>query len=144
VLGGCFKIANYAPLAALPPGIVATEIDLGSFVLASTPHSVLGAPYHRLAQGIVAAHQAFALPPEQAHALFERLHVDYVVTCGDRAPPGLSAAERRVGLWGRLNSGAPPDWLEALPPRDGEAFRIYRIKTLAAAGLHPEPAETSR
>jgi hypothetical protein len=128
VLGGCFKIASYAPLAALPPGIVATEIDFGSFVLASTPHSVLAAPYHRLAEGIVAAHQAFALPPEQAHALFERLHVDYLVTCGGRAPPGLSAAERAAGLWGRLDSGAPPDWLEKVVTKPGDVFAVYRIR----------------
>jgi hypothetical protein len=127
VLGGCFKITSYAPLAALPPGIVATEIDLGSFVLASTPHSVLGAPYHRLAEGIVAAHQAFALPPERAHALFERLHVDYVVTCSDRAPPGLSAAERRVGLWAALHAGSVPSWLAPLPSRPGQVFAVYRV-----------------
>jgi len=127
VLGGCFKMANYSALAQLPPGIVATEIDFGSFVLASTPHSVLGAPYHRLTEGIIAAHEAFALPPEQAHALFTRLHVDYVVTCGDRAPPGLSAAERRVGLWAALHAGSLPSWLTRVPSRPGQVFTVYRV-----------------
>jgi hypothetical protein len=127
VLGGCFKIANYAPLAQLPPGIIATEIDYGSFVLASTPHSVLGAPYHRLSEGIIAAHDAFALPPEQAHTLLTRLHVAYVVTCGDRAPPGLSAAERRVGLWAALHAGSLPPWLARVPSRPGQVFTVYRV-----------------
>jgi hypothetical protein len=127
VVGGCFKTANYAPLAQLPPGLVATEIDFGSFVLASTPHSVLGAPYHRLSEGILAAHEAFALRPEQAHALFTRLHVDYVVTCGERAPPGLSAAERRVGLWAALHAGSLPSWLARVPARPGQVFTVYRV-----------------
>jgi hypothetical protein len=127
VLGGCFKIANFAQLARLAPGVMATEIDLGAYVLASTPHSVVGAPYHRLEAGIVAAHQAFALPPPEARKLFARLHVDYLVTCGDRAPPGLVAAERRDGLWGRLHAGAPPDWLAPLPSAPGDVFKVYRI-----------------
>lgn len=137
VLGGCFKTANYAPLAQLPPGLVATEIDFGSFVLASTPHSVLGAPYHRLSEGILAAHQAFALPPDEAHALFTRLHVDYVVTCGERAPPGLSATERRVGLWAALQAGSVPSWLTRVPSRPGQVFTVYRV---ARNAVTPDPA----
>jgi hypothetical protein len=127
VTGGCFKIANYAPLAELPAGLVATEIDFGSFVLASTPHSVLAAPYHRLSEGILAAHEAFALPPERAQALFARLHVDYVATCGERAPHGLSAAERRVGLWAALHAGSLPPWLARVPAPPGQVFTVYRV-----------------
>jgi len=37
--------------------VVATDIDYGPFVLALTPHSVVGAPYHRLSSGIAAAHR---------------------------------------------------------------------------------------
>jgi hypothetical protein len=44
----------------------------------------------------------------------------------------MSAAERAASLWGRLESGAPPDWLEAVPARDGGVFRVYRIKGRAS------------
>jgi hypothetical protein len=44
----------------------------------------------------------------------------------------MSAAERAASLYGRLESGAPPDWLEAVPAGDGEVFRVYRIKGPAA------------
>ena len=132
VLGGCFTMASYGALAQLPPGIMAVEIDLGAFVLASTPHSVLGAPYHRLTEGIIAAHQSFALPSAQAHALFDRLHVDYVVTCGDEAPPGLSAAERRDGLWGALHAGSLPPWLARVPLPADEIFTVYRVTRSAS------------
>ena len=34
--------------ATLQPGLVLSEIDLGPYILARTPHSVLNAPYHRM------------------------------------------------------------------------------------------------
>ncbi len=128
VLAGCFKTASYAQLARLPQGVIATDIDYGSFVLALTPHAVIAAPYHRLADGIMAAHRIFTLPPDAARGVLEKSGATYLVACGARVPPGMSAAERVASLWGRLESGAPPDWLEAVPAREGEVFRVYRIK----------------
>ena len=64
----CTQSASYAPLAQLPPGIVATDVSYGPFLLALTPHSVLAGPYHHLSKGIVAAHRSLAAPPEQARA----------------------------------------------------------------------------
>jgi len=127
ILGGCFKTANYAQLARLPQGIVAAEVDLGSFVLALTPHAVLAAPYHRLSEGIIAAHRIFALPPESARGVVARLGVTYVVTCGARVPPGMSDAERAASLWGRLQAGTVPDWLALVPAQPGEVFTVYRV-----------------
>ena len=65
----CLKTENYAPLARLPAGLVAADIDFGPFLLALTPHSVLAAPYHRLSKGIIAAHTAFVAPPDVDRAL---------------------------------------------------------------------------
>ncbi len=59
----CLRTENYAPLARLPAGLVAADIDFGPFLLALTPHSVLAAPYHRLSKGIIMAHQAFVASP---------------------------------------------------------------------------------
>ena len=125
----CFKTANYAPLAALPPGLLVTDIDFGPFVLALTPHSVLAAPYHRLSSGIVEAHRIFASPPEEAHHIVSRLHASYVVTCGARGPVGLSDSQRQASLFGRLQAGAVPDWLTPEPATDGQPFVIYRVKS---------------
>jgi hypothetical protein len=127
ILGGCFKTANYAQLARLPQGVVAAEVDFGSFVLAFTPHAVLAAPYHRLSEGIIAAHQVFALPPESARGVVARFGVTYVVTCGARVPPGMSDAERAASLWGRLQAGTTPDWLAVVPAQPGEVFTVYRV-----------------
>ena len=62
----CLETENYTALAKLPTGVIVTDVDYGPFLLALTPHSVLGAPYHRLSYGIVASHRAFAAPPEEA------------------------------------------------------------------------------
>jgi hypothetical protein len=124
----CFKSASYAPFAKLSAGLVATDIDYGPFVLALTPHSVVAAPYHRLSSGIAAAHRIFAEPPEEAHALVDRLHVTYLATCGARAPVGLSGAQRQASLFAQLQAGAAPDWLLREPSAPGQPFTIYRVK----------------
>src|SRR5207253_3283324 len=120
--GGCFDSANYAPLARLPAGLVAADVDLGPFLLALTPHSVLAAPYHRLSAGVIAAHQALAAPPDAARDVLARVKAAYVVTCGPRAPIGLGDADRSASLWGRLRAGAPPDWLTQMPETKGQVF----------------------
>jgi hypothetical protein len=122
----CLRIANYAPLARLPAGLVLTDIDYGPALLALTPHAVLAAPYHRLSPGILMAHRALSAPPQAARALVAASRADYVMTCGPRGPVGLSDAERSASLWGRLQAGAVPDWL-TLEATDGP-FRVYRAR----------------
>jgi len=127
VIAGCFKTASYAQLARVPQGVIATDIDFGSFVLALTPHGVIAAPYHRLADGIIADHRIFASPPDAARGILARFGATYVVTCGERAPPGLSAQERAASLWGRLAAGEVPGWLDPVAAQPGDVFRVYRV-----------------
>lgn len=127
VTTGCFNIASYAQLARLPPGLIATDIDYGSFVLAFTAQSVIGAPYHRLADGIMASHRIFASPPAQARGILARRRATYVVTCGDRMPPGLDAQARAASLAGQLAAGAIPDWLTPVPGQPGDVFHVWRM-----------------
>jgi hypothetical protein len=122
----CFASASYAPLAMLPPGLVATDISYGPYLLALTPHSAMAAPYHRLGQGIVVAHRALASPPDEAHGVLRDAKADYVMICGPRPPDGLAEPARGLSLWGRLQAGVVPAWLERLP--DDGPFAVYRIK----------------
>jgi hypothetical protein len=125
---GCLRTENYGALAKLPPGLVATDIDYGPFVLALTPHSVMSAPYHRLVAPIIAAHQIFALPPAAAREVVRRAAPDYLVTCGSHALGGIDDADRAASLWGRLAEGQVPDWLEPVgETRDGPLM-VYRVK----------------
>jgi hypothetical protein len=123
----CLRTANYAWLAQLPPGIVATDVSYGPFLLALTPHSVLAGPYHHLSKGIMAAHRSLALPPDQAREVLAEQHATYVMVCGPRPPDGLAEPARSLSLWGRLREGAVPDWLEPVGSKD-QAFAVYRMK----------------
>ncbi len=124
----CLRTANYAPLAQLPPGIVATDVSYGPFLLALTPHSVLAGPYHHLSRGIVAAHRSLSEPPELARAVLAENRVTYVMICGPRPPDGLAEPARSRSLWGRLRAGDVPGWLEPVGPAAGQVFAVYRVK----------------
>ena len=127
----CLLSASYAPLAQLPPGLVATDISYGPFLLALTPHSVLAGPYHQLSRGIAAAHRSLAEPPDQARKVLAEARADYVMVCGPRPPDGLTEAQRRASLWGKLLAGAVPNWLEPVAGEPGQLFAVYRIKDSA-------------
>jgi hypothetical protein len=127
VVAGCFETASYAQLARLPQGVIATDVDYGSFVLALTPQGVIAAPYHRLADGILADLRIFAAPPVEARAILARFGATYVVTCGEHAPPGQDPGERAASLWGRLAAGEVPDWLDPVAAQPGDVFRVYRV-----------------
>ena len=125
----CLRSASYAPLAQLPPGIVATDVSYGPFLLALTPHSVLAGPYHHLSKGIMAAHRSLASPPDAGpRRSWPEQQVTYVMICGPRPPDGLAEPERSPSLWGRLRAGAVPDWLEPVGETAGQAFAVYRMK----------------
>jgi hypothetical protein len=124
---GCFEFDSYRGLAALPPGLVATETRYGPYVLALTPHAVVAAPYHRLSSTILQNHRAFAAPPDEAAVILRNMNVTYVAICGGRPPPGLNPRERSASLWGQLQDGRVPDWLEAVAISPEQAFRVFRL-----------------
>ncbi len=123
----CLRTASYAPLAHLPPGLVATDVSYGPFLLALTPHSVLAGPYHHLSMGIIAAHRALGEPPAEARRVIAAAKVDYVMICGPRPPDGLVEPARSASLWGQLQAGVVPAWLEPVGGA-GQAFAVYRVK----------------
>jgi hypothetical protein len=123
----CFATASYAPLARLPVGLVAADVSHGPFLLALTPHSVMAAPYHRLSSGIVLSHRALASLPDEARGILAAAKATYVMTCGPRPPDGLPEPARSRSLWGRLQAGDVPNWLQRLPVGDPAAFSVYRL-----------------
>jgi hypothetical protein len=128
VAAGCLLDKSYEKLAALPPGLVATDIDYGPFVLALTPHAVMSAPYHRLVGPIIAAHEIFALPPDAAHEVVAAAKPDYLAVCGRHTLGHIGAAERDASLWGRLAAGDIPPWLERVEATRDAPFAVYRVK----------------
>jgi hypothetical protein len=124
----CRQTASYARLAKLSPGLVATDVSFGPFLLALTPHSALAGPYHHLSKGIIAAHRSLALPPKQAHEVIKQTNADYVMVCGSRPPDGLAQQDVAGSLWGQLRAGVVPDWLEPDAGNAGHPFAVFRVK----------------
>jgi hypothetical protein len=126
----CFAPEAYRQLAALPTGTVMSEIDMGSFILAITPHKALIAPYHRISHEIVLTLQAFDTPVGPAEAKVRALGATYIVDCR-----GLSLTTRPGTLGASLRSGAAPTWLRPLSP-PGTALSIWQVAA-NGDGLNP-------
>jgi hypothetical protein len=106
--------------------VVAADIDYGPYLLALTPHAVVSAPYHRLSAGILAGHEVFAAPPDEAQRVVARLGVTYVISCGARAPKDVVRTSLDTSLWAKLRAGDPPSWLAPVALSDS-AFVAYRV-----------------
>ena len=100
-----------ARLAALPPGLVAGDIDLGPYIVALSPHRVVAAPYHRLEKGILANHAIMHGTPEQALPQLRALGVDYVALCADRPDRPATGGAARTSLRARLLGDERPQFL---------------------------------
>lgn len=113
----CVRPDSFIDLAAQPADRIMTSVDLGSFILANTPHSVVGAPYHRNGDGLLDSFNFFNGPPEKAQAILSRRGISLVVICpGLPELQGFSDADAN-SLLNQLQEGNMPDWLyETTPP----------------------------
>jgi len=121
----CFGERAYAVLARQPKGVVLSEEDLGAFILAFTPHSTIAAPYHRLSNEILAAHDAWNAKPANAEARVRGMGVTYILDCPPY-PMGAGAGSFGAGL----RAGETPSWLEVVSPPKA-TLKVYRVRTLA-------------
>jgi hypothetical protein len=118
----CFQSANARRLAALPPGLVAADIDLGPYIVALSPHRVVAAPYHRLEKGILANHAILRGTPDQALPHLRALGASYVVLCADRATGGKDHSLRA-----RLLGNERPQFLDELELPQGTPIRVWKM-----------------
>lgn len=77
----CLLASAFTDLAGLPPERIMAPIDLGSHILAYTPHAVVGAPYHRNQQGLLDTFHFFNEPIEQARSILDARGIRLVVIC---------------------------------------------------------------
>ncbi len=122
----CTRNDAYAPLARLPVGLVATDINYGPYVLALTPHAVVAAPYHRVVGGMLAEQAILGGPLDQARRAVDAHRVTYVAVCGHRSSTGVAPAAG--SLWAELDAGRVPAWLEAWAGGRDDQFRVYRVR----------------
>lgn len=143
----CLEVPSYRLLAGLPPGLVLADINLGSHLVALTPHSVLAAPYHRMDRGILQASALLTAPNEAAEGGARAAGVRYVVSCPAQGPGrarrlgtvGPAVLNDRLGpLQQQLDADLPPQWLDRLSP-PGAALDVYAVRgvTPVAARMNP-------
>ena len=116
-------------LNALPAGRIAAHIDVGAYVIAETPHSVLSAPYHRIADAIIANHHIFAArTPDEARKIIAREQVDYVMTCKGLDDPFIDSDEWKGTLRADLVHGIAPDFLQRVTmPNPKTLYSVWRV-----------------
>lgn len=120
-----------ATLAGLPPGLVASTTNFGSFLLFATPHRVLSAPYHRNTDGLVIGHAIVAGPdPEQAA---RQAGVDYVAVCRAEEDVSLYRSMAPDGLFPRIVAGERPGWLE--PIAETPSVIVFRLAPASDDGF---------
>jgi hypothetical protein len=140
----CAKPAAMRDLADLPPGLVAAHIDIGAYIAVLTQHRALAAPYHRIANAIIANHQIFsARDPASAAAILKRENVDYVVVCRGLDGPSASSQVWKGTLRTDLVKGVPPKYLTPVPLSNPDSIlRVWKVDR-AALNLQPSAAAAS-
>ncbi len=113
-------------LVALPTAKLFAPIDLSPQLLATTPHSAIGAGYHRNLAALHRVMATYMADPETAHRWVVESGATYVVGC-----PGTNEMEMYKhyapnGLWARLERGDRLDWLQpvAIPNSPVLAWRV--------------------
>jgi hypothetical protein len=123
----CTDTKNYADLAKLPKGHVMAEVDLGPYVLALTPHSVVAAPYHRIGGSIVQSIKFFdGLSLQDAQDVARKMNIVYVVLCDKETKTGLTVAGGN--LRALVFQGKQPDWLQPVSTSPDNLLKIFTVK----------------
>jgi len=123
----CLQPDAFADLASLPASRIMAPIDLGAHLLLFTPHSVVGAPYHRNESGIIDSFDFFNLPIDDARAILVDREISLVVIC-KFLPEMKGLADAADDSFVRLGPNEElPIWLRdiSLP---GSIFDIYEVK----------------
>jgi hypothetical protein len=123
----CDAAADYAQLAGLPKTTVLAVSNLGTSILAYSPHRALAGPYHRNIAGNLAVLDAFTGPIDAAEKVVKDQHVGLIAVCHADAEQRLLAGKAPAGLLARLVGDAPPAWLETVGT-GAEPLRLYRVR----------------
>ena len=124
----CARTDNVARLGELPTGLIAANIDLGPHIVATTPHRVVAAPYHRLDKGILANHAILYGATAEAERVARSLGVSYIALCGSTGKAGSIAPEKYpASLRARLMRGESIGFLEEIAPAPGKPIRVWRV-----------------
>lgn len=122
---------NYLPITALPdqPALILSYIDLGPMLLFSTPHAVIGAPYHRDNAGLKETIELLrSSDDDMIRARLRDRGVGWIVTCPGSEDRSVHRTAARDGLAKRLAAGKIPDYLELVSDPNQPTLRFYRVR----------------
>ncbi|MGV3551407.1 hypothetical protein [Rhizobium sp.] len=123
----CVTSDDVADLARMPVGRILASFNEGPALLRFTPHSVLGANYHRNQSGMLAALRIGMAKPQDALELLEAQSIRYVLLCDSDPLPRKIAEDYPAGLYAALSKGDLPGYLEELPGKRSSKLRIYEL-----------------
>lgn len=123
----CLQPQAFTALAAMPPTRIMTPIDLGAHMLLFTPHSVVGAPYHRNQKGLLDTFSFLNAPLEQARSIIEERGISLIVTCPAMAEMGGLKDTPDSAFVRLAASGDLPDWIKDVSDPNSP-LKIYEIQ----------------
>jgi hypothetical protein len=131
-LDACLSTPAIVSLAKLPAGLVAGRLELGPYIVALTPHSVLSAPYHRIDAAIVEGYGILAAKPVEAEARLRKIGATYLADCVAPIAPGktpeLDKRGDRESLLGKLTFGEAVPFLSEIPNVSPvPALRVWQV-----------------
>lgn len=123
----CLSRPAFTALAARSPARIMAPVDLGSQLLLYTPHSVVGAPYHRNGEGVRDTFRFFNEPLEESRSILKSRGITLVVIC-----PALKEITGLVdytpdSFVALFAADSLPAWLHEETPPDSP-LRIYSVE----------------
>jgi len=100
--------------------------NLGSPILAHTPHRALAGPYHRNVAGNLAVLDVLIGADEEARAAVSRAGAGLIAHCPGNPESAVLAEWAPGSLVDRLNRGEVPDWL--IPLDGNDSLRLFTIR----------------
>ncbi len=122
----CLQPGAFAALGALAPQRIMAPADLGAHLLLYTPHSVVGAPYHRNQRGLMDTFGFFNQPLEEAKTILEERDISLVVTCPAMPEMNGMPDAADTSFVRRAATGDLPDWLQDVSV-PGQPLKIYQV-----------------
>lgn len=125
----CLATEAFRPLAALPPGLVLSDDDLGPYIAALTGLRATSGPYHRLDTSIILTNRILEGSVADAEARLKALGADYVAICaglriGATAPDKDGNGPFEAQLW----AGKTPRYLEPVALSGATPIKVWRVR----------------
>ncbi len=122
----CNRESDYAAMAALEPGLVMSDLNIGPAVPVFTHHTVVGGPYHRNERAILDTRDFFRTDVQTAERITRERGIKYVAFCEDVEPLSPNP-KRKDALAVQIVTGKEPAWLERIS-HEGERMHLFRVR----------------